>query len=323
MREDEGVFPVPNNTLRVSLRLHSIVSRSTLIKKYVPSNVQTTLDSSTFGQIIMATSRIAVAFLHRHGAASAGAMMSSASSALSSTTMSISPVGNARTAFTVAAHRPPRSHQQHRRQDQSPPPRNTTASSSSDFRAASLIRAPFLTYHAEKYRIRDRDNPGGGAPPSPSPPPRPGSIAFGECEIAALSDLFLQFAKKTREGDDRGPYLNLGRVRLLLESVGERPDDDTLASLLADVDAHGDGRLRLDCFLRAADRLLGEAPARIVLVVGGPGSGKGELCGRLAATCGAVHLRSVVVVLFCLRFEIYSFFLVFFATSCHSPLSSC
>lgn len=271
----------------------------------------------------MATSRIAVAFLHRHGAASAGAMMSSASSALSSTTMSISPVGNARTAFTVAAHRPPRSHQQHRRQDQSPPPRNATASSSSDFRAASLIRAPFLTYHAEKYRIRDHDNPGGGAPPSPSPPPRPGSIAFGECEIAALSDLFLQFAKKTREGDDRGPYLNLGRVRLLLESVGERPDDDTLASLLADVDAHGDGRLRLDCFLRAADRLLGEAPARIVLVVGGPGSGKGELCGRLAATCGAVHLRSVVVVLFCLRFEIYSFFLVFFATSCHSPLSSC
>ena len=270
----------------------------------------------------MATSRIAVAFLHRHGAASAGAMMSSASSALSSTTMSISPVGNARTTFTVAAHRPPR-HQQHRRQDQSPPPRNATASSSSDFRAASSIRAPFLTYHAEKYRIRDRDNPGGGAPPSPSPPPRPGSIAFGECEIAALSDLFLQFAKKTREGDDRGPYLNLGRVRLLLESVGERPDDDTLASLLADVDAHGDGRLRLDCFLRAADRLLGEAPARIVLVVGGPGSGKGELCGRLAATCGAVHLRSVVVVLFCLRFEIYSFFLVFFATSCHSPLSSC
>jgi len=80
--------------------------------------------------------------------------------------------------------------------------------------------------------------------------------------------------------------------------VGERPDDDTLASLLADVDAHGDGRLGLDCFLRAADRLLGEAPARIVLVVGGPGSGKGELCRRLATTCGAVHLRSVVVLFF-------------------------
>ena len=251
----------------------------------------------------MATSRIAVAFLHRHGAASAGAM--SSASALSST-MSISPVGNARTTFTVA--RPPR-RRQHRRQDQSPPPRTTA---SSDFRTS--IRAPFLTYHAEKYRIRDDDDPGGGSPPSP------GSIAFGECEIAALSDLFLQFAKKTKEGDDRGPYLNLGRIRLLLESVGERPDDDTLRSLLADVDAHGDGRLRLDCFLRAADRLLGEAPARIVLVVGGPGSGKGELCRRLATTCGAVHLRSVVV-LFCFGSESYSFFLVFFGDVVPSPLS--
>ena len=258
----------------------------------------------------MATSRIAAAFLHRHGAASAGAM--SSASALSSTTMGISPVGNARTTFTVAA-RPPRRQQHWRRQDQSPLPRTTA---SSDYRAS--IRAPFLTYHAEKYRIRDYDNPGGGQP-SPSPP---GSIAFGECEIAALSDLFLQFAKKTKGGEDdhRGPYLNLGRIRLLLESVGERPDDDTLASLLADVDAHGDGRLGLDCFLRAADRLLGEAPARIVLVVGGPGSGKGELCRRLATTCGAVHLRSVVVLFFGSGSNLFVLSRFYFATSCRHRL---
>ena len=192
-------------------------------------------------------------------------------SALSST-IGISPAGNARTTFTVA--RPPC---RQRRQDQSPP-----RTSSTDFHTS--YSAPFLTYHAEKHRID------GGAP-------SPGSIAFGECEIAALSDLFLQFAKKTKDDDDRGPYLNLERIRLLLESVGERPDDDTLRSLLADVDARGDGRLRLDCFLRAADRILGEAPARIVLVVGGPGSGKGELCRRLATTCGAVHLRSVALFL--------------------------
>lgn len=53
---------------------------------------------------------------------------------------------------------------------------------------------------------------------------------------------------------------------------------------------HKDGRLRLDCFLQAADRILGQAPARIVLIVGGPGSGKGALCERLAQECGAVHL---------------------------------
>lgn len=38
--------------------------------------------------------------------------------------------------------------------------------------------------------------------------------------------------------------------------------------------------------------MLGGAPARIVLVVGGPGSGKGILCNRLAEECGVVHLSS-------------------------------
>lgn len=45
-------------------------------------------------------------------------------------------------------------------------------------------------------------------------------------------------------------------------------------------------------FLMAADNILGGSPARIVLVVGGPGSGKGMLCDRLAAECNVVHLSS-------------------------------
>lgn len=41
-----------------------------------------------------------------------------------------------------------------------------------------------------------------------------------------------------------------------------------------------------------ADNILGDSPARIVLVVGGPGSGKGILCDRLTQECGVVHLSS-------------------------------
>ena len=53
---------------------------------------------------------------------------------------------------------------------------------------------------------------------------------------------------------------------------------------------HNDGRLQFYCFLQAADWILGQAPVHIVLIVGGPGSGKVALCERLAQECGAVHL---------------------------------
>jgi len=46
-------------------------------------------------------------------------------------------------------------------------------------------------------------------------------------------------------------------------------------------------------FLNSADKVLGGAPARIILVVGGPGSGKGVLCKRLAIECGIVYLSSI------------------------------
>jgi len=123
-----------------------------------------------------------------------------------------------------------------------------------------------------------------------TPQQQPGSIAFGECEISALSDLFFQFAKTDNLVDSDGPYLNLKRIKLLLESVGERPDESTLETLFDEINVSRDGKLRLNCFLNAADRILGQSPARIVLVVGGPGSGKGALCERLVKECGIIHL---------------------------------
>ena len=111
----------------------------------------------------------------------------------------------------------------------------------------------------------------------PDKPSRPGSVAFGECEISALSDLFLQFAKTSNSVDSDGPYLDLQRIKLLLEAVGEKPDDDTLETLFREINLNKDGKLRLECFLRAADRVLGDAPARIVLVVGGPGESVSRL----------------------------------------------
>jgi adenylate kinase family enzyme len=40
----------------------------------------------------------------------------------------------------------------------------------------------------------------------------------------------------------------------------------------------------------ASHRILGSSPARAILVVGGPGSGKGLLCSRLVAECGVSHV---------------------------------
>ncbi|KAL3796357.1 hypothetical protein ACHAW5_001683 [Stephanodiscus triporus] len=81
-----------------------------------------------------------------------------------------------------------------------------------------------------------------------------------------------QLPHTRKDPDDTELYLNLEKICLLLKSLSKRPNKDTLRSLLADVNARGNGRLRLDCFLRVADCILGEAPARIVLV------------------CGAIHL---------------------------------
>jgi len=124
----------------------------------------------------------------------------------------------------------------------------------------------------------------------------PGSKAFADCEYAAVKDLFYNFAKTkvAADGgvDELGPYLCPGGVRELLASIGERPDEETLEELFSTTDTKGDGKLHLGEFLEGADRILGGAPARIVLVVGGPGSGKGVICRRLEQKCGVVHMSS-------------------------------
>lgn len=133
---------------------------------------------------------------------------------------------------------------------------------------------------------------------------KPGSVAFADVETAAMTDLFNSFAQTT---DDDIPslassgnthkasgsnYLTLRGVRDLLLSIGERPDEETLHQLFKMADTTKNGRLSLMEFLKASDLVLGGAPARIVIVVGGPGSGKGILCDRLAQECGVHHLSS-------------------------------
>ncbi len=108
---------------------------------------------------------------------------------------------------------------------------------------------------------------------------------------SAMTDLFQQFSESLKNTEsDEEEYLTLNGIRDLLESVGERPDEKTLRRIFKTADLNKDGKLQLDEFLTASDYVLGGAPARIIIVVGGPGSGKGILCGRLAAECSVVHL---------------------------------
>ncbi len=78
---------------------------------------------------------------------------------------------------------------------------------------------------------------------------KPGSMAFAECETNAIQDLFFQFANEGAGGggvDEDGTYLNIEGVRELLSSIGERPDNVTLANLFKDMDQNNNGKLHLD-----------------------------------------------------------------------------
>lgn len=107
---------------------------------------------------------------------------------------------------------------------------------------------------------------------------------------AAIADLFYNYAHDAKDG--QGHLLSLEGCRDLLSSIGERPDDITLRQMFDKWDLDSSGKLDLYEFLKASGEILQEAPARIVLVVGGPGSGKGILCQRLAQECHVVHLSS-------------------------------
>lgn len=106
-------------------------------------------------------------------------------------------------------------------------------------------------------------------------------------EVAA--DLFHQYA---RIRDDRVTSLDVHDVALLLREIGETPTRASLQQLFDVADADGNGVIDLAEFLEHYDYILGGNPARIVLIVGGPGSGKGVLSARLQQKCGVVHLSS-------------------------------
>ncbi len=81
-------------------------------------------------------------------------------------------------------------------------------------------------------------------------------------------------------------------VKDLLRAVGNEATDEVVQKLFEVADVHGTGIIDADAFITHSEIFLGGRPARIILVVGGPGSGKGVLSERLVKECGVVHLSS-------------------------------
>jgi adenylate kinase len=108
-----------------------------------------------------------------------------------------------------------------------------------------------------------------------------------ESDRHALVDLFKKYAspEHPRSLDREG-------LRNAMKAVGESPDDATLTQIFSDADLDGNGVVDLEEFLTTSDKILGGAPAGMVLLVGGPGSGKGVLSKRLVEECGVVHISS-------------------------------
>jgi adenylate kinase len=104
----------------------------------------------------------------------------------------------------------------------------------------------------------------------------------------AVADLFAQYAKSY----NGNVCLNCNDIRSLLRGIGEVPAEATITKLFAVADNDQNGLIDFDEFLDHADMFLGDNPARIILIVGGPGSGKGLLSKRLMAECNVVHLSS-------------------------------
>ena len=104
----------------------------------------------------------------------------------------------------------------------------------------------------------------------------------------AVADLFSQYAKVY----DGTSCLNCDDIRSLLRGIGVVPAATTISKLFSVADNDNNGLIDLEEFLDHADMFLGDNPARIILIVGGPGSGKGLLSKRLMAECNVVHLSS-------------------------------
>mmetsp|Transcript_58628 Transcript_58628/g.143368 ORF Transcript_58628/g.143368 Transcript_58628/m.143368 type:complete len:659 (-) Transcript_58628:243-2219(-) len=109
----------------------------------------------------------------------------------------------------------------------------------------------------------------------------------------ALIDL-MQTYGKVRPTDDGDQVLSLDwhDVSDLLRANGQDPTDDVVKKLFDVADVDHNGYIDTNEFIAHQDLFLGGRPARIILVVGGPGSGKGVLCERLVRECGVVHVSS-------------------------------
>merc|ERR1712232_962244 len=81
-------------------------------------------------------------------------------------------------------------------------------------------------------------------------------------------------------------------VQDMLTGIGEKPTDEVVQKLFEVADREKKGIITTEEFLANHETFLSGRPARIILVVGGPGSGKGLLSERLANECGVVHLSS-------------------------------
>lgn len=104
--------------------------------------------------------------------------------------------------------------------------------------------------------------------------------------MPAIVDLFSAFAVRG-QGE---PELDADGLQKVLAAVGEHPAPETLSRIFTEADTDRSGTIDLAEFLAASDRILGQSPARTILVVGGPGSGKGLLCERLVRECATSHV---------------------------------
>ena len=104
----------------------------------------------------------------------------------------------------------------------------------------------------------------------------------------ALLDLMHRYGK-VRNGE---LSMDWHDVHDMLTGVGENPTDLSVQKLFEVADVDGDGLITREEFLNHSDTFLAGRPARLILVVGGPGSGKGLLCERLVKETGVVHISS-------------------------------
>jgi adenylate kinase len=105
----------------------------------------------------------------------------------------------------------------------------------------------------------------------------------------AVTDLFAQHAQQ-RDGLFT---LDWHDIRNLIKSCsGQVIDDKSIRRLFAVADSDDNGLIDHDEFMENAYLFLGDNPASIILVIGGPGSGKGVLSERLTTACNVVHLSS-------------------------------